>query len=172
MRRHPLAFGLSLALHLGLGAIVVMTTARMSADAGPRTIQLNGTRQERQAGRDALFEVLRGDGMPIHLASASGDAAVGLAWWSPAAGLWLATDRLPHALSGRRLQVTLQVGDEAPTRIGPMAIDGDGSGRIVAVWNRARPAPGTPVTLTVSESESMWGWRPPATVLAGAAPMR
>ncbi len=172
MSRRPLAFGVSLAVHVGLVVLVVAAAARMSAEAPPRTIQLTGRSQDRQPGRDLLVEVLRANGMPIHLASTSGDAAVGLAWWSPSVGLWLATDRLPPALSGRSLHVALQVGDDARNRIGTIRIDEDGSGRIVAAWVTERPAAGTRITLTVSEADSSWRWRQPPATLTGTAAMR
>jgi hypothetical protein len=171
MGRHPLAFGLSLAAHVGVIAAIGMT-ARMNADAGPHTIQLNGTRQERGAGRDVLLEVLRGDGMPIHLASTTGAATVGLAWWSPDVGLWLAVDRVPPELAGSRLQVTLQVGSAPPTLVGAMTIDDEGSGRIVAACTEARPAAGTAVALHVSRSASSRGRRSRTALLRGGAPMR
>ena len=172
MSHRPLALGVSLAVHVGLVALVVAAAARMSAEAAPRAIQLNGQSQDRQPGRDLLLDVLSADGVPIHLASTGGDDAVGLAWWSPSVGLWLATDRLPPALAGRSLHVAMQVGDDARQRIGTIEIDEDGSGRIVAAWITERPAGGTPVTLTVSETDSTWRWREPATALAGTAAMR
>lgn len=171
MRRRPIALGVSLVAHVGL-ALVVLSTARMDADESPRTVQLNGTRQDRQAGRDVLLDVLRGEGMPIHLASATGDAAVGLALWTPSVGMWLAIDRLPSAYAARSLQVSMQVGRGTPKAIGTMNIDEDGSGRIVAAWVNERPAPGTPITLTVSERDSVWGWRQPSPALTGTSPMR
>jgi hypothetical protein len=110
--------------------------------------------------------------MPIHLTSTSGDAAVGLAWWSPSVGLWLAIDRLPAAPSGRRLEVSLRVGSDTLEPVGTIDIDEHGSGRIVAVWTIARPAAGTPVTLTVSEPGSVWRFLRPRAALVGSAPMR
>jgi hypothetical protein len=170
MSRRPLALGVSLIAHVGLVAIVVVSAAHRRA--GPHTIQLNGEPQERQAGRDMLFEVLRGDGIPIRLTSATGDSAVGLAWWSPSVGLWLATDRVSATPSGGSLRVSMQIGSGTPKRIGVMDINDDGAGRIVAVWADARPPAGTPVTLTVSERGSLWRWREPPTALAGTTPMR
>ena len=171
MRRQPVALGLSLAAHVALIATVAIT-ARTHANAGPRTIQLNGTPQERQAGRDVLFDVLRGDGMPIRLGSTSDETAVGLAWWSPDVGLWLAVDRLPPHLAGARLHVTLRVGVAEPIPVGRMVIDDDGSGRIVASWTAERPAAGTPVALHVSDPQSSWSWTRSMTLLTGGAPMR
>jgi len=172
MSRRPVALGVSLAVHVGLVALVLGVTTEMSARAYPRTIQLNGRSQERLQGRDLMFEVLAGDGIPIRLTSAGGDAAVGLAWWTPSVGLWLATDRLPVNLSGRTLQVAMSVGDDIQHRIGTIEIDEDGSGRIVADWIVDRPAPGTPITLSVSEAGSSWWRRQPTTALAGTSAMR
>lgn len=172
MSHRPLALGVSLVVHVALVAFVVSAAARMSAAADPRAIQLNGRSQDRQPGRDLLLEVLSADGVPIHLASTGGDGGVGLAWWSPSVGLWLATDRLPPALAGRSLHVAMQVGDDTRQRIGTIAIDEEGSGRIVAAWITERPAAGTPVTLTLSEADSTWRRREPAAMLAGTAAMR
>lgn len=177
MTHRPLAFGVSLAVHAGLVVVLVASAASLGADEGyaaesPRTMQLNGRPQERQAGRDVLFEVLRGDGIPVRLTSATGDAAVGLAWWSPHVGLWLSADRLPATLSGRSLHVALQIGDAAAVPIGEMDIDDEGSGRIVAAWSHPRPARGTPVSLIVSDPGSLFVWRSPSTMIAGSAAMR
>jgi hypothetical protein len=171
MSHRPLALGVSLAVHVALVALVVAAAARISAETAPRTIQLNGRSQDRQPGRDLLLDVLSADGVPIHLASTGGDDAVGLAWWSPSVGLWLATDRLPPTLAERALHVAMQVGDNTRQRIGTIAIDEHGSGRIVAAWVTERPAPGTPVTLTISEADSTWRWREPAAMLVGTAAM-
>lgn len=177
MTRLPLAFGVSLAVHAGLVVLLVSTAARLGANEGgvpegPRTIQLNGRPQERQAGRDMLSEVLRGDGVPVRLTSPTGGAAVGLAWWSPHVGLWLAADRLPASLSGRSLHVTLQIDDATAIAIGDMHIDEEGSGRIVTAWAHTRPSRGTPVSLIVSDPGSVPGGRSPSMTLRGSAQMR
>jgi hypothetical protein len=170
MPLRSVAFGLSLLVHGGLVAAIV--TVQMSADAAPRTIQLNGTRQERQAGRDLLHEVLVRPGIPIRLTSPVGNAAVGLAWWSPTVGLWLAADRLPASVSNRSLQVAMQVDGGAAVPIGEMNVDDEGSGRIVAAWVQPRPAPGVRVSLIVSDAGSLLRWRDPMTMIAGTAAMR
>ena len=104
MRRRSVALWLSVTGHLGIGVLVAVLTSERSHGAGaldtvesPRTIQLSGKSRERLPGRDVLLEVLNGDGMPIRLTSTTGDAAVGLAWWTPSVGLWLAVDDLPVA---------------------------------------------------------------------------
>jgi hypothetical protein len=170
---------LSVTGHLGIGVLVAVLTSERSHGAGaldtvesPRTIQLSGKSRERLPGRDVLLEVLNGDGMPIRLTSTTGDAAVGLAWWTPSMGLWLAVDDLPVAPSGRRLEVSLRVGSNMLKPIGTIDIDEHGSGRIVAVWTTERPAPGIPITLTVSEPGSVWRFIRPREALVGSAPMR
>lgn len=177
MTHRPLAFGVSLAMHAGLVVLLGVSSARLGADAddvptGPRTIQLNGRPQDRQAGRDLLSEVLRGSGIPIRLTSATGDAAVGLAWWSPHVGLWLAADLLPASFSGTSLHVALRIGDAAAVSMGEMHIDDEGSGRIVVAWTHARPTPDTPISLTVSGPGSLLGWRRSSLTLTGTTAMR
>jgi hypothetical protein len=171
-RRRSIALWLSLSMHLGIGAIAVVLSSGLTNGATPRTIQLSGKSAERVPGRDVLFEVLNGDGMPIHLKSATGDASIGLAWWSPAVGLWLAVDRLPAAPERRRLEVALQVGSQNSKPIGTIDVDEHGSGRIVVIWPTDRPAPETPVSLTVSVPGSFWPFARSLPALAGAAPMR
>jgi hypothetical protein len=179
MGRRSVALWLSVTGHLGIGALVAVLTSERSHGAGaldtvesPRTIQLSGKSRERLPGRDVLFEVLNGDGMPIRLTSTSGGAEVGLAWWTPAVGLWLAVDDLPAAPSGRRLEVSIRVGSDTPKPIGTIDIDGHGSGRIVTVWTTERPAPGIPIALTVSDAGSVWRFIRPRAALVGSAPMR
>ena len=179
MRRRSIAFWVSLSVHAGIAAVVVVFSSgdsqaigAVGSTAAPRTIHLTGRSAERLPGRDMLFEVLNGAGMPIHLTSATGDSAVGLAWWSPSVGLWLALDRLPATPSGRRLDVSLQMGAQRAEPLGTIEVDEQGSGRIVVVWTAERPIAKTPITLTVSEPGSLWRLRPAARVLAGSAPMR
>src|SRR6188508_2712647 len=133
MRRRSVALWLSISIHVGIGAFVVAWTSERSQGAGaldatesPRTIQLSGKFRERLPGRDVLLEVLNGDGMPIRLTSTTGEAAVGLAWWSPSVGLWLAVDDLSAAPSGRRLEVALRVGSDTVESVGTIDIDEHG----------------------------------------------
>jgi hypothetical protein len=179
MRRRSVALWLSILVHVGIGVFVAALTSERSEGAAaldaaesPQTIQLSGKPRERLRGRDVLLEVLSGDGMPIRLKSTTGDAAVGLAWWSPSVGLWLAVDDMPAAPSGRRLEASLRVGSGARDPIGTIEIDEHGSGRIVAVWTAERPAADTPITLTVSEPGSLWRFLGPRSVLTGSAPMQ
>lgn len=139
--------------------------------AAPRAIQLNGERAERGFGRDVLHDVLKGAGMPLRLTSLTGDDAVGLAWWSPSVGLWLAIDRVAEADADQSFEVTLQVGEGPAARVGRIDIDETGSGRIVSAWSGAYPAAGTPVTLTVSRLRFPQ-WRPPVAVVTATTPMR
>ena len=169
MQHRHVALWVSVAVHVGIGALVV-TSARLAV-ASARTIQLNGTRAERGPGRDVLLDVLAGNGMALRLTRITDDAAVGLAWWSPTVGLWLAVDRLAAADAGKSFDVTLQVGEEPAERIGRIDIDEAGSGRIVSTWAIAYPPAGTPVTLAVTERDTL-RWRRSQTVLAASAPMR
>jgi hypothetical protein len=169
MQHRHVALWVSVAMHVGIVALIV-AWARPSV-ARPRTIQLNGSRAERGPGRDVLLDVLRGNGMPLRLTSLTGDAAVGLAWWSPAVGLWLAVDRLAAADAGDSFDVTVQVGEGPMQRVGKIDIDETGSGRIVSTWAIAYPPAGTPVTLAVSPRDARDGRRP-APMLTASAPMR
>lgn len=168
-----------MAVHLTLMALATVVASGAGREAGerdfvepPHTIQLNGKSGVRLPGRDGLFEVLSGDGMPIRLAGALGDPTVGLAWWAPSVGLWIAIDRLPPAHSSTSLEVSLQVGDAVAEPMGRINVDETGSGRIVVIWPRRRPTAGVPVTLTVSEPGFFWQARRPSPILAGGAPMR
>src|SRR6187455_1777247 len=139
MHRRSVGLWLSIAVHVGIGVLVVALTSERSQAAGgpaasPRTIQLSGKSATKLPGRDVLLEVLSADGMPIRLTSTTGNAAVGLAWWSPSVGLWLAIDELSVASSGRRLEAFLQVGSNRPEPVGTIDVDEHRSGRIVTVW--------------------------------------
>lgn len=168
---------MSTAAHLVVAVVLVALSVGGTSGVGraagrPRVLQLSGPDHQRPAGPDPLFEILNAsDGMPIHLAATGADASVGLAWWSPSTGLWLAVDRLPSSRSNRTLHLTLRVGDGEATTIGPIEIDANGAGKIIAIWTSAPPVTGTSVTLEVSEAGSRWLTHP-SLALAGTASVR
>jgi hypothetical protein len=173
-RRRLAALWVSCATHLGIGAIVTaLASFANAAGSAPslRTIQLNGTRADRSAGFDVLRDILAGSGMPLRLTSPDGGEAVGLAWWTPTVGLWLAIDRARVDGEGRSLEVSVQVGEGPATTVARIDIDATGSGRIVSTWTREYPPAGTPVTLTVS-APVFPRWRESVVELAATAPMR
>lgn len=169
MRQRVIALWVSAGLHLAVLVALVLLAGNQGVAA--RTIQLNGSRVARDMGRDMLAEVLRGVGMSLRLESTESNDAVGLAWWSPAVGMWLAVDRLPTTMNGESLDVFLQIADGDPERIGSMEIDDTGSGRIVSVWEATYPPAGTPITLMVAERRRL-RWSESDVLLTGVAPMR
>lgn len=162
-----MAFWVSAGVHATILLGIVALAGSVAADN--RTIRLNGTPAEREAGRDVLLEVLSGAGISLRLTSQGDEQTVGLAWWSPRVGLWLAVDQLPPERAGESLVVTLQVGDGPAERVGRMDIDETGSGRIVSAWSGDYPPAGTPVTLQISEPAAL-PWSDADTLLSASAP--
>jgi hypothetical protein len=80
--------------------LAAASSSASSVANGRGSMPLRGDQRERHAGRDRLYEILSArDGVKVRLTSPSGDRAVGLAWWSPSRGLWLAVD-LANAHAG------------------------------------------------------------------------
>lgn len=177
--RSWLAAAISGALHVALGAALVFVfaapdrLAAASSSAGSvanrrGSMQLRGDQRERPAGRDRLYEILSArDGVKVRLTSPSGDPAVGLAWWSPSRGLWLAID-LANAHAGETLQAWLDEDDGSRTRLASVEIGADGSGRVVAAWDEGdMPAHAGPITMTVTRTRSLWPFARTPLVLRG-----
>jgi hypothetical protein len=177
--RSWLAMAISGALHVALGAALVFAFAapdRLAAASSSASsvanrrgsMQLRGDQRARREGRDRLYEILSArDGVKVRLTSPSGDPAVGLAWWSPSRGLWLAVD-LAHAHAGETLQAWLNDDDGSRTRLASVEIGADGSGRVVAAWDEGdMPAHAGPITMTVTRPRGLWPFARSPLVLRG-----
>jgi hypothetical protein len=177
--RSWLATAISGVLHVALGAALVFAFAapdRLAAASSSASsianrrgsMPLRGDHRERREGRDRLYEILSArDGVKVRLTSPSGDPAVGLAWWSPSRGLWLAVD-LANAHAGETLQAWLNADDGSRTRLASVEIGSDGSGRVVAAWDDGdMPARATRITLTVTSTHGFWPFARAPLVLRG-----
>jgi hypothetical protein len=177
--RSWLAAAISGALHVALGAALVFVFAApdrlaaasssVSSVANRRgSMQLRGDQRERREGRDRLYEILSArDGVKVRLTSPTGEPAVGLAWWSPSRGMWLAVD-LANAHTGETLQAWLNDNDGSRTRLASVEIGADGSGRIVATWDDGDlRAHAGPITLTLTSPRGLWPFSRAPLVLRG-----
>jgi hypothetical protein len=177
--RSWLATAISGALHVALGAALVFVFAAPDSLAAASssigsvanrrgTMQLRGDQRERRAGRDLLYEILSArDGVKVRLTSPSGEPVVGLAWWSPSRGMWLAVD-LANAHAGETLQAWLNDDDSSRTRLASVEIGADGSGRIVTAWDEDdMPRHAGPITLTLTSPRGPWPFSRAPLVLRG-----
>jgi hypothetical protein len=177
--RSWLATALSGALHVALGAALVFVfaapdslTAASSSIGGVAnrrgSMQLRGDQRERREGRDRLYEILSArDGVKVRLTSPSGEPVVGLAWWSPSRGMWLAVD-LANAHAGETLQAWLNEDDGSRTRLASVEIGADGSRRVVAAWGEGdMPTHAGRITLTVTRTRGPWPFSRTPIVLRG-----
>jgi len=166
-------------VHLVFGVTLLLastspgSSARPSAAAnGPTSDfgwhQLKGDQRKRPAGRDVLFEILKADdGALVRLTSPTGDEAVGLAWWSPSRGLWLAVD-LASSHAGETLDVSQRTSDGSRSTVAQVEIGADGSGRIIALWDAGeKPKPAGPVTLSLTSRHGLWPFGQRSVILIG-----
>jgi hypothetical protein len=167
-------------LHVALGTAIVLASAASDARSGPTASpgagartgsrQLRGDQRKRPVGRDLLFDILSaGDGVAVRLTSPTGDPAVGLAWWSPSRGMWLAVD-LAASHAGRALQVWQRVGDGSRAQVASVELDASGSGRVITAWDEDHDiAPTHAVTLTLTDTRGHWPFVERPLVLTGTA---
>jgi hypothetical protein len=178
--RSSLALVASCAVH-GLLAAVTLFAAPvlgLPRETGPGSLadqegvlQLRGDQAARAAGRDRLYEVLSAsDGVKVRLTSPDQvDQSVGLAWWSPSRGVWLAIDRAA-SVAGETVQVWRASAGESRTRVADVVLDDTGSGRVVATWpDPVGPEPDAQLILEVTGSRSPWLFARPAPFLRGGA---
>jgi hypothetical protein len=165
-------------IHLMVGAGLVWASASRegpppgfsspTTNSRDGTQQLKGDQAKRAVGRDRLFEILSADdAVRVRLTSPTGDPAVGLAWWSPSRGMWLAVD-LAHPYAGQSLRAWEGRRERARPSVASVELDAKGSGRVVAVWSGSNElAPTDPITLTVTAQRGIWPFVQTSVVLTG-----
>lgn len=173
--RRPLAALASMVIHVVLAVVVVAISSRAAARGAASDQQPLGWQQlvgdapRRSVGPDALEAILGApDGVAIRLLSTNGTDAVGLAWWSPSQGMWLAVDRVDQAARRRRFDLWVRTGS-ARSPLGTIEIDEHGSGRMIARLTSPAPPSGFAVTLDVTPQRRAWVWRASSPVLTGTA---
>lgn len=183
LRVSRLARVVSALIHVTIGTALVLASASAeggssgassvagSAPDGVR--QLRGDDPKKALGRDRLYEILDADdAVRVRLTSPAGDPVVGLAWWSPSRGMWLAID-LATAYAGQTLQAFEGDGGRSGPPVARVELDSRGSGRVVAAWSSPKSVASTgSVTLTVTARRGVWPFNQTPMVLTGTGQAR
>jgi hypothetical protein len=166
--RFSLAGAASFFLHAaGISLLAVLPSSRSGADtfdiAEPTDPHLVERRWNPVASDDAsggepsrIVEVLEApDAVRVMLTPiAEGSAAKGLAWWSPARGIWLAVTNLHKLPAGHAYLVWIVRRDGPPVRVGPIWVNTEGAGRLLALAGPGSASIDGPVEVVVTHEKS------------------